>query len=285
MKIKSFYILLVFLGLLTACAKTEPVEEVVVSVGDRVLTMDKLRSAIPSTISAEDSAAMAERIIYHWVSQQVLLQKAEFNLTENEMDIDAEVEAYRNSLLVERYQQKLIRQSFEPEITEEDISLYYDEMKQNFRLEENLVKALYAVIPKDNRELNSFRKMLQHYNDEDYAKIEKFLYKNAIAYDRNVDNWKVLSSIKVYFPENTIKNEDYVLRSRHLYEVTEGENVYFLLIFDARMADEIAPLEYVTEQIYAILLNKAKLEFLNKMKYELYENAVNSNLIKYYNKK
>ncbi len=271
---------------LTSCELREiQRDKPVVSVGDKVLTTSQLQAKIPHNIPEKDSVEMAEKYVRSWVSRQVLLHQAEKNLADEEIDIQEEIDAYRNSLIIERYERKLTAQKFQPNVTDEDIERYYNEMGGNFRLNEDIIKCLFAILPVNTPDLKEFRKKITKMDEEEFAEIEQYLYRTAIKYSSDVDRWQPLSTIKVFFPENTIKNEVVVFSTHRLYEVSDEENVYFLLVFDWRKADDIAPIEFVSDKIYTILLNKEKMDFMKETKRELYESALRLNIVKYYNEK
>lgn len=283
MKVRLKYILsFCLIGFLSSCSRDDVYEKPIVSVGDKVLTASYLRAAIPASVSVQDSALMADEYIRNWVSQQVLLQKAEIYLADSDFDIEAEVAAFRNSLIVEKYQQKLVSQKFDPEISEQAISDYYESMKSNFLLSEPIIKCFYAVLPKKVHGLKDFLKLINPYEEDDFATVEQYLLKYGLKYDNSVDQWKSLSSVRVFFPNSEIKNEAQVLKSKKLYSIEDEGKIYLLLVFESRDVDDYAPIEFVHDKIYSILLNKAKIEFMKKFKNELYEGALKSNLIKYY---
>ena len=141
------YIYILFLLLLISACNRGEMSQPVVSVGDAILTRAKLVSVIPPMSSAEDSTAVADEYIRRWVNQQVMLQKAEFNLTDDDLDIEENVEEYRRALLVERYQQKLVDQKFNPVVSDADIEAYYNDMRKSFKLNETIMKGVMAVVP------------------------------------------------------------------------------------------------------------------------------------------
>ena len=48
--------------------------------------------------------------IEKWVRNQLLLNKAEINLTDEEKNVELQIENYRSSLLIYAYQQSYLRQ-------------------------------------------------------------------------------------------------------------------------------------------------------------------------------
>ncbi len=262
--------------------QTVVTDETIASVGDAVLTASHLREVVPHTGSSIDSAVIADEYIRRWVLDQVLYQKAKFNLTDEEFNIEQEVEAYRNALIVEKYQQKLIAQKFHPRISQQDIEEYYESMKSNFLLSESIVKCVFAVFPKKATDLQKFKRKLERYDESMFAEYEKYMFDHSLSYDSSADTWKTFSSVKALLPTDCVKNETTFLKSQSLHVFEDDGKCFVLKILDYRLADDYAPLEYVTDNIYAILLNKEKVRFLDNVKRELYENALNADAIKFY---
>ena len=59
------------------------------------------------------------------------------------------------------------------------------------------------------------------------------------------------------------------------YHETEDENfLYFLKVDEYRISDNVSPLEFVTDEIKNIILNKRKVDLAKKLEDEVYENAL-----------
>ena len=83
---KAFWILLIAI-LIVSCenAQTYKKEEVAAQVGDKVL----LKKDIPDlfqNLSSEDSLKIAEKYVQNWVKKELLLKRAEINLTQNQQE-------------------------------------------------------------------------------------------------------------------------------------------------------------------------------------------------------
>ncbi|MCQ2228504.1 MAG: hypothetical protein MJZ13_02015 [Bacteroidales bacterium] len=272
---------MVSIVLLTACNINEKVETPIASVGEAVFTRSELIAAFPSSISSVDSAIIADEIVRRWVNQQVMLQKAELNLSDEEIDIENAIEEYRRALIVERYQQKVVDQKFNPEISDADIERYYEQMKENFRLNEAIMKGVMGVIPKDAPEIRTFAKALQFQNDEDYATVEQYLFEFSKNYELALDKWVTVSSLKKFLPLEQ-QPDDRALQQKKLFEMSDDDNNYYLLVTDIKLADEPAPMEYIKDKIFTVLLNKKKIAFIKQMNADLYNEAMKNNKIKYY---
>ena len=276
----KYYIFPLLLLIISACSKSR-VTQPIVSVGDAFLTRTDLVSVIPPMSSSEDSAIIADEYILRWVNQQVMLQKAELNLTAEELDIENSIEEYRRSLWVERYQQKMVDQKFKPTISESDIEAYYTEMRKSFKLNETIMKGVMAVIPKDAPDIKDLKKWLLFKEDEDFSNVEKYLFNFSKNYIMSSDKWVTLSSVKKFIPIDKQPTDAQLYQGR-VFECTDDNNVYLVSVQQLIGAGEYAPLEYVYDNIKLILVNKYKIEFIKKLSSELYNEALKNNSIKYY---
>ncbi len=272
--------ILISLMVISACNKSE-ISQPIASVGGVILTRAELVSEIPPMSSAEDSTIVADEYIHRWITQQVMLQKAELNLNDDDLDVERNVEEYRRALLVERYQQKLVDQKFNPVVSDADIEAYYNEMRKSFKLNEAIMKGVMAVVPKDAPDIKSLVKWLQFSKDEDYSNVEKYLFNFSHNYVISTDKWIKLSSVKNFIPTDKQPSDQSLYRGR-VFECKDDNNVYLISVQQIISADEYAPIEYVHDKINLILVNKQKIEFIRKLSSELYNEALKNNMIKYY---
>ena len=173
---------------------------VVVSVGDVELTRTQLMSALPVMASPTDSAVFADEYIRGWVYRQVLLQKATLYLSNETEEIDEAVDEYRSSLIIEMYQNKLVEQKFKPDITNDDIHAYYEEMKQNFVLTDPLIKGCFAIIPSSTPDIKGFVKTLTRFDEESSLEVEEYMFHNATKYKSSFDAWISMAAVRNFFP-------------------------------------------------------------------------------------
>ena len=112
-KYYQLFVLLSFITLL-GCNDTvnNPLDKPVVEVGDKSLTRKELYDLIPDNIPKDDSTIFAQDYLNRWIRSELMLRKAELNLTPEEKDVTKLLEEYRRSLLVHQYQQKMLLQKF-----------------------------------------------------------------------------------------------------------------------------------------------------------------------------
>ena len=79
--------------------------------------------------------------------------------------------------------------------------------------------------------------------------------------------------IQVELPHE-INNPDRFLRSNKYIEQQDSTYRYFVYLRNFRSASEEAPLEYIENNIKSIILNKRKVQFLNEMENDIYNDAL-----------
>lgn len=267
---------------LVACSEGVASVDPVAEVGDAVLSRATLMSAIPVTSSAADSAVYADDYIRSWVYRQVLLQKAEQYLTSETEDIDAQVDEYRSSLVIETYQNKLVEQKFVSNVKQSDVEDYYERMKQNFILREPIIKGMYAVLPIQGRELKDFLKLLTRMDEESSLKVEEYLFNHTKQYKTFFDSWSSYASIRKFFPQEALP-DDPRTAANSPYMIFEKDGQSFILkVTSAINAGGQAPLDFVKGDITNILISQQKLEFLSSANRELYDQAMKAGRIKFH---
>ena len=277
------FVLAFAVGMITGC-KTEqpdPLDSPVVTVGQKVLTKKELYDAIPDKISKDDSMILAQDFLNRWIRAELMLRKAELNLTPEEKDVSKLLEEYRRSLLVNQYQKKMLQQKYSPMVTSSEIEEYYNKMIDNFVLNENIIKGVFIIVPKKAPNVNDIRKWYKSDDPEDIVKMEAYCFHNAKKYEIFLEDWKPFYRINHKFPR-PVSNPERFLKYNKRYEQSDSVNYYLLNIKDYKLVKETAPLEYVENRIKAILLNKKRVDFINNLESDLYEEGIKQKIIKFY---
>ncbi|UCH13993.1 MAG: hypothetical protein JSV22_12920 [Bacteroidales bacterium] len=271
-------IILIFVLLFTHCSKfsRKQGEEPVARAFDKYLYPHDLQDIIPSNISQSDSVIVARDFIEKWIKQQLLLTKAELNLTDEEKNVDKQIENYRTSLLIYKYEQSLIKQKLDTFVSSKEIRDYYSEYSSNFVLNANLVKALFMQVPRTSPEIWKARWWYKSENEEDIKKLEDYCYQYATKYDYFNDNWIYFSEIEKILPIK-IDNPERYLKYRKFIEIKDSTYHYFVNIKDYRLVGTVAPLETVRENIRNIIFNKRKIQLIKELESEIYNDALNRN--------
>jgi hypothetical protein len=93
---------------------------------------------------------MAKNYINAWVKEQLLLQKAVFNLDPyQQASLERLIRQYRNDIFIKTYQEEWLKSRMDTLVTSQEIEAYYNENKQNFKLHQDLVRGRYVHVVDD----------------------------------------------------------------------------------------------------------------------------------------
>lgn len=278
----KFYLIIFFFSLFFSCTFRQLKDDKpVAKVFDSELMYSEVLAFIPSGTSREDSILMSQNYIRNWITKKLLLHKAIENLSEQEKNIHKQVEDYRTSLLIHKYKQKLIAQKLQAEISERDIENYYKANKQNFILTTPLVKAVFFIIPQSASNMKEVKKWFRSQEAKDLEKLEEYCITNAKKFDDFEHRWIESKYLINLFPPQAGELEKEILSLKYI-EKEDEENFYFLQIQEICKEQEVAPIDYVRDEIILILKNKKKLEFENELDKKINEEALRKNYVKIY---
>lgn len=266
------------LTLLSACSylSGDRDEPVMARVQDKYLYLSDITGQIPSGILPRDSLSMAKTIINQWVQQQMLIGQAKENIPEEQLDFEEKMEDYRNSLLVYHYETQLIKQKADTSVTLADIEAYYEENKQNYVLEKDILKINYMVLPFDYENMEEARRVF--FDNDSTQKTEAYCKDNGLEF--------FLEPIWIYLEQ---AEKTLPLRVTSVSGITYSKAErkddrfhYLIKVNGTRAVNEIKPLEFVSGQIRNILLNKRRTSFLKKMREDIVKKGFESNEIEIY---
>lgn len=245
-------------------------------VGDEYLYMSDITSKIPKGIPARDSLSMAKAIINQWIEKHILIEQAEQNVPEEELDFEKKIEQYRNSLLTYYYETQLIKQKVDTNVSMEEIRAYYAKNKTNFLLEKELIKVNYIVVPRDYARVSEARKIF--FGNQNTDEIEAYCKENNLVYFLEPE-WQQYEelSMEIPFRLTSVKSIDYSEATRQ-----NEEYFYFIRILGTRGINEIKPIGFVEKQIRNIIRNQRKTDFLKKMRQDIVNKGFEDNTIEIY---
>ncbi len=252
-----------------------------VSVGQHTLTAFEVKKLIPKTLSSQDSLMMAESYVKKWVKNALIYDLANKHLEDEKEEIDRLVDAYRQSLMSHKYEEKLVEERLSAEISDKEISDYYEANKESFLLEEDIVKGLFLKVPSDAPGLSDLKKWCNSGGDELIEKIEKYSLRNAVIYDYFYDRWMSGEEIAENMP---VKKSEFnrMLKTDKLIEVSDSAYCYLLKVKEVEFKGNRAPFDYASAQIKEILLSQRKSEFLRSFEEEIYNEAIRKGNVKFH---
>jgi hypothetical protein len=249
-------------------------EKPVARVLDKTLTAADMQGIFPEGVSTEDSIQIAKNYMEKWVRKQLLLNKAELNLTEDEKDVKEQIENYRSSLLIYKYEQSLLKQRLDTTIRNEEIEEYYNQNASNFLLNRDIVKSIYIKVPLSAPEIYKLRQWYRSDDSESIRSLEAYCFQYAETYDFFNESWVDFSGLLDKIPVQ-IGNPGNFLHYRQNLEASDSVYHYFVRIYDYALSGDPSPLELVKIEIEQIILNKRKIRLLNELETSIYNDAQN----------
>lgn len=281
--VKNWGVILVIAAAMTGCGQehNHKGKTPLVEVSGEFLYKEDLQAALPLNISKDDSVLFAEHYIRNWIEDALLFDKAEGNIPDNDK-ISKLVENYRRALIMHTYQEELVNQKLANDISEEEINAYYEKNKELFRLDNPLVKGLFIKVPLSSPDLGNVRVWYRKNNQDVIEKLEKYSLRNAVSYDYFYDRWTSVPDVAAKIPLKVLDTDANYLDKNRNVEVKDTAFCYFLHIEDFLGKDKQKPLDFARDEIKEILINLKRVEFINKVKEDLYKRASDRNKIIYY---
>lgn len=278
-----FIILLVVMTFLVSCADEASETPIVARVGERYFTEQQLKDAIPNNLSAEDSAEMANTIIQSWMNRELLFDKSQYNLLEEQQTIEEQVSQYRQELYIFAYEKELLNQKLDTMVSEQAIEQFYQENPDIFQLNDYILKVRYIKVKPNSPDLEKVEKWMQRSADaEAQEKLQDYCHKYAVKcfYD---SNWVYLNDLLRELPIEVYNKESF-LRSGKQVRFSDNEHLYILTILDLQSKNTLSPLNLERTRIRNLILNKRKIELLNTIRKRIYRDAISSGKAELYAK-
>ncbi|MDY5969428.1 MAG: hypothetical protein SPJ13_05400 [Bacteroidales bacterium] len=262
--------MLLIVMLFVSC-KNKGGDDVVAKAYDNYLRMGDLESVVAKGMSSEDSAAVVSNYINQWLQQQVVLHKAEKNVSK---DFKEELQAYKNSLITYEYERLVIGQMLDTSVSDEEVKSYYEKHRDDFILKTNIVRAIYVKVANDSPCLKDLKSHMSRnpMSDDDLMEIQKMATKYGQDYRFDEETWIPFQNLQSFMPIETYNEVDFLRSNRHVV-VSDDQSTYVLEILDYKVVDEVSPLEYEYGRIRTAILNSRKIDIIKNMQRELLRKA------------
>ncbi|MEZ4739575.1 MAG: hypothetical protein R2818_09550 [Flavobacteriales bacterium] len=247
-----------------------------------VLHWSDLRKVIPMDASPEDSTVLAQRYIESWMQQEVYMHLAESNLSADRLDLEEQLEKYRRDLVIFNYEQALVDQKLDVNVSEEDIVSYYEGHRSNFELKDNIVRARwFKVNEPDKRVIRKMEERFLSGDSEKLHELELWLARSGVTITDRSTSWtpysQLLAEVPLAQPES-----DALLNANGSKVLKEGSAAWFVEIIDHRGRNSVSPLDLVRQDIRSILLNQRKLQLIEGMRKNVYKQALDNKDVEIY---
>jgi hypothetical protein len=258
--------------------KEKNTSEILAIVNTEKLFRIDVTSVLPKNINKADSLVLANSYIQNWAIKRLLLAKAKNNSSQETVNqIDGLVQDYKESLLINNYKEKLVKQKLDTVVSDEEIREYYLLNKENFKLNEELVKIRYLHI--DNNLIDE-GEILSLFRSNDINDLEE-LEKQELSFKFHQFNdsiWTQLDKVLLKLPFS----KDKLLKKTKFIQKQDSIGLYLAIIKDVLPRNSIAPISYITSTIKQMILHKRKIELLRDIEKIIVKDATQNNNFKIY---
>lgn len=253
----------------------------VARVNDSYLYKEDIEELISENMSEEDSTLIVSNFINRWATQQLLIDQARINLPESQLEgYEKLVQDYKNDLLTEAYKNTIVSRQLDSTITEQEFQSYYEENKENFKLNDELLKLRYIHLDENFSNLSQTRTILGRFDEEDKKTLDSLSIQFK-AYNFNDSTWVKKQAVMNVLPVLRTAAPN-LLKKSNFAQIQDSLGVYLVKIEDVLETNDIAPLSYVKPTIREIILNKRKLELIRKLETDITKDAVKNNKYEVY---
>ncbi|WP_347584294.1 peptidyl-prolyl cis-trans isomerase [Gramella sp. MAR_2010_147] len=275
----------IFSLLMAGCGYFEQSDDrkVVVRVNDSYLYEEDVAALINEDTSPEDSSIIVSSYITRWATQQLLIDRAELNLPESQQkEFNGLVSNYRNELYTNAYTEAVVSRDLDTSLNREDVELYYEQNKENFILNEDLLKLRYINLARNSNNLDEIKTKFRRFNEKDQQELIDMAlqFKN---YSMNDSVWVKTKSVYNKIGPLSVEDRSSLLKKSNFMELQDSLNVYLVYVNDVLSRNEQAPLEYASATIREILLNKRKQALIKELEKDITKDAIKNNEFEIYN--
>lgn len=279
------YKIIILFILVSSCNFFKKVDDrvPVARVNDTYLYYDDIKNLVSDGASKEDSMLLVQNFINKWATQQLFVDGAMRNLSEEQQDaFDKLIVQYKNDLYTKAYIEALVKRSIDTTVTQAEAEEYYNINKEVFKLNEELLKFRYIHVSENIINYNSIEQKFKRFNATDRKELDSLSIQFK-SYSLKDSIWVRVSQVVDKIPVITSENRYELLKKSNFIELKDSLGVYLMQINDVLLRNDTAPLEYVKPTIDQIVINKRKLEIIRELEKDITKDAIKNKQFEIYN--
>ncbi len=282
MKISYFFLLIIILSAFFSCGKksADTSRQKILEVEGKFLYLDEIQDIMPPNVNAKDSAEIAQSFVKQWVTNVLLYENAERNIT-NKAEIEELLEDYRKSLVIHQYQQKLLQERLPKAPSEDEIKAFYEKYKSQLLLKENMIQGILLVTPENAPQMANVRNWVRLGNTKSLESIEKYSMQHAISYDYFAERWIPFSEILKKLPLQ-LEDQTSYLQGKRFVELSDSTKHYFLNIKASKLIGQTEPYDMAKTKIINLIMNKLKTDFIANFENDIYNDAIKNESVTFF---
>ncbi|MGB0402637.1 MAG: hypothetical protein ACPGEG_00980 [Salibacteraceae bacterium] len=255
-------------------------DQIVARVFETYLDKSELEAIIPTGTDSVDSTILASNYVKNWIETQLLVNRAKRNLNANQLNFEDQLNEYRNNLIIYAYEQALVDQKLDTNITNEEIEAYYKMNSQNFELKDYVLRANWIKVDKTAPKIKKIIEAIQSNDEKDLKFLEDYCYQFADQCQLD-GQWIYYNEFIKTIPIETISIEKF-LEANKTFQIESEKFLYVVNIYEYQLKNSISPLELEIPRVKNIILNKRKIQLLGSIRNGLLEEGISKNNVEFY---
>ncbi|MEO8934378.1 MAG: peptidyl-prolyl cis-trans isomerase [Xanthomarina sp.] len=281
----KIFVIYTFIGLFVSCDffKETDDRKAVARVNDTYLYEEDLQEVLKDGMSKQDSIMVVTNFINRCGTQQLLLSGAKTNLTEaKQKTFDKLAKDYKNDLYAKAYLEALVARNIDTVISLNETEAYYNENKQVFKLNEDLIKLRYVNIDENRLDLKDLETKFKRFNEADKKELDSISIQFK-SFSLNDSVWVKVDQVVSKIPPFTSENRNELLKKSNFIQLKDSLGLYLVHISDVLPRSSTSPMEYVKPTIDKIVINKRKLELVRELEKDIKKDAIKHKKFEIYN--
>jgi hypothetical protein len=248
---------------------------------DVYLYADDIKDVVNPGITGKDSLNLVNSYIENWQRQQALLHNAQKQLQLNPERFKAQIEEYKNALIIHEFEESLLKEKLDTLITEKEIAAYYERNQNVFVLKRPIFKVSYIQIPKDAPEIDRVKRWFLSDSLTDQDLLQQYCETYSSNFSLRDTSWYYLETLVQEIPIEQIDENNYRNYGR-IFEINVKDQLYLIILRDSKLKNNISPLDMERDNIHNLLINQRKVELINHEENQIVEEARRKNNIETY---
>jgi len=242
-------------------------------VNDSYLYQKDIKNLIFENTSKDDSTLIVTNFINRWATKQLLIDQSIINLTQEKQDAYNDlVNQYKTDLYIEAYKSSIVAKRLDSIITIEELEKFYNQNKENFKLNDDLLKIRYIHIDENFSNTKELVEKFKRFDSTDKNELTNLSIKFK-AFNLNDSIW-IKNDLLIGVLPVLKQNNNQLLKKTNFTQLQDSLGVYLVQIEAVLKTNDIAPLSYVKPTIEQIVINKRKQEILKKIEKEITIDAI-----------
>jgi hypothetical protein len=254
-------------------------------VNESYLYEEDIKELITDVTTEVDSILIVNNFINRWATKQLLIDQSLINLPEEKQEQFYElVDEYRIDLFTEAYKNVIVSKQLDSTINVIQLIDFYEENKENFKLNDDLFKFRYCQVEENFNNFSSIKEKFRRFDEQDKKDLSELSIQFK-SFNLNDSTWVKKDALMEALP--ILKSNprvNHVLKISNFTQLQDSLGVYLIKIEDALKTNDIAPLSHIKPTIEQIILNKRKLELLKKLEKDITKDAIKNKQFEIYTK-